>query len=52
MINRYKKFKTSDLFTLERIQTWQKLYKNETHRNAGNPTAPVRAQLVKKIAEL
>ena len=38
--------------TLEMIQTWQKFYENETRRNAGNPTAPFRAQLMKKIAGL
>jgi len=32
------------------IQTWQKFYENETQRNAGNPTASFRAQLMKKIA--
>lgn len=43
--------KTQDV-SLEMIQTWQKFYENETHRNAGNPTAPFRAQLMKKITEL
>ena len=38
--------------TLEMIQTWQKFYENETRRNAGNPTAPFRAQLMSKIIEL
>jgi len=38
--------------TLEMIQTWQKFYENETRRNAGNPTAPFRAQLMQKIAGL
>lgn len=38
--------------TLEIIQTWQKFYANEIHRNPGNPTAPFRAQLMQKIADL
>lgn len=38
--------------TLEMIQTWQTFYENETLRNPGNPTAPFRAQLMKKIASL
>ena len=46
-----EKLKTQDV-TLEMIQTWQKFYENETQRNAGNPTAPFRAQLMKKIADL
>ncbi|WP_374668574.1 DUF4951 domain-containing protein [Acinetobacter sp.] len=46
-----EKLKTQDV-TLEMVQTWQKFYDNETQRNAGNPTAPFRAQLMKKIAEL
>lgn len=46
-----EKLKTQDV-TLEMVQTWQKFYENETQRNAGNPTAPFRAQLMKKIAEL
>lgn len=45
------KLKTQDV-TLEMVQTWQKFYENETQRNAGNPTAPFRAQLMKKIADL
>ncbi|OTG89915.1 DUF4951 domain-containing protein [Acinetobacter sp. ANC 3813] len=45
------KLKTQEV-TLEMVQTWQKFYENETQRNAGNPTAPFRAQLMKKIAEL
>jgi hypothetical protein len=45
------KLKTQDV-TLEMVQTWQKFYENETQRNAGNPTAPFRAQLMKKIAGL
>lgn len=43
--------KTQDV-TLEMVQTWQKFYANETLRNPGNPTAPYRAQLMAKIAEL
>ena len=34
--------------TLEMSQTWQNFYENETLRNPGNPTAPFRAQLMKK----
>ncbi|WP_349303934.1 DUF4951 domain-containing protein [Acinetobacter sp. SFB] len=37
---------------LEIVQSWQKFYDNEIRRNAGNPAAPFRAQLMKKIAEL
>lgn len=46
-----EKLKTQDV-TLDMIQIWQKFYENETQRNAGNPTAPFRAQLMKKIAGL
>ncbi len=46
-----EKLKTQNV-TLEMIQTWQKFYENETNRNAGNPTAPLRAKLMKKIIEL
>lgn len=46
-----EKYKTQSV-TLEMIQTWQKFYENETRRNAGNPTAPFRAQLMQKIAGL
>lgn len=46
-----EKLKTQNV-TLAMIQSWQKFYENETRRNAGNPTAPFRAQLMKKIAEL
>lgn len=46
-----QKLKSQDV-TLEMIQTWQKFYENETRRNAGNPTAPFRAQLMSKIIEL
>ena len=52
MINRYKKLKTSDIFTLERVQTWQKFYENETECNPDNPTAPILCSTDKKIAEL
>lgn len=38
--------------TLEMVQTWQKFYENETRRNAGNPTAPLRAALMQKITTL
>lgn len=46
-----QKLKSQDV-TLEMIQTWQKFYEHETRRNAGNPTAPFRAQLMSKIIEL
>jgi hypothetical protein len=46
-----EKFKDQGV-TLEMIQTWQKFYENETRRNAGNPTAPFRAQLMAKIVSL
>jgi hypothetical protein len=38
--------------TLEMTQAWQRFYENETLRNSGNPTAPFRAQLMKKIVSL
>lgn len=38
--------------TLEMAQAWQAFYDNETLRNPGNPTAPFRAQLMKKIVSL
>lgn len=38
--------------TLDMLNAWQVFYTNETNRNAGNPTAPIRAQLMKKIIEL
>ena len=38
--------------TLLMAQEWQAFYENETRRNAGNPTAPFRAQLMKKIISL
>ena len=46
-----EKLKTQDV-TLEMVQTWQKFYENETQRNAGNPTALIRAELMKKIVSL
>lgn len=46
-----EKLKTQNV-TLEMIQTWQKFYENETNRNAGNSTAPLRAKLMKKIISL
>lgn len=46
-----EKLKTQDV-TLEMVQTWQKFYENETQRNAGNPTAPIRAELMKKVVSL
>lgn len=36
--------------TLEMVQEWQAFYENEVNRNPCNPTAPYRAQLMKKIA--
>ncbi|WP_216940502.1 DUF4951 domain-containing protein [Acinetobacter sp. BY419] len=38
--------------TLEMAEAWQTFYENETLRNPGNPTAPFRAQLMKKIVSL
>ena len=38
--------------TLQMAQAWQAFYENETQRNPGNPTAPFRAQLMKKIVSL
>ncbi len=38
--------------TLAMAESWQKFYENETQRNAGNPTAPFRAQLMQKIVNL
>ena len=38
--------------SLAMVQAWQTFYENETLRNPGNPTAPFRAQLMKKIASL
>lgn len=36
--------------TLEMVQEWQAFYENEVKRNPCNPTAPFRAELMKKIA--
>ena len=44
-------FKAQDL-TLNMVKAWQAFYENEVRRNDCNPTAPYRAQLMKKIAEL
>ncbi len=38
--------------TLEMVQEWQDFYENEVKRNPCNPTAPYRAELMKKIAQL
>lgn len=38
--------------TLEMVKEWQAFYENETIRNPCNPTAPYRAELMKKIAQL
>ncbi len=38
--------------SLAMIHEWQTFYENETKRNSCNPTAPIRAQLMQKIASL
>lgn len=38
--------------TLEMVKEWQAFYENEVKRNPCNPTAPYRAELMKKIATL
>lgn len=38
--------------TLEMVQAWQVFYTHESQRNQGNPTAPLRALLMKKIVSL
>ena len=38
--------------SLAMAQAWQTFYENETLRNPGNPTAPFRVQLMKKIVSL
>lgn len=38
--------------TLDMVKEWQVFYENEVVRNPCNPTAPYRAQLMKKIAQL
>lgn len=38
--------------TLSMLETWHQFYANETRRNAGNPTAPLRAALMQKIISL
>lgn len=38
--------------SLAMAKAWQTFYENETLRNPGNPTAPFRAQLMKKIVSL
>lgn len=38
--------------TLDMVQEWQAFYENEVMRNPCNPTAPYRAELMKKIAAL
>jgi hypothetical protein len=37
---------------LKILQEWQAFYENETKRNSCNPTAPIRAKLMKKIITL
>lgn len=46
-----QKFKDKGV-TLAMVQEWQAFYENEVKRNPCNPTAPFRAQLMKKIAML
>ncbi|WP_338563092.1 DUF4951 domain-containing protein [Acinetobacter sp. KS-LM10] len=38
--------------TLQMVKDWQAFYENETIRNPCNPTAPLRARLMEKIAAL
>lgn len=38
--------------SLEMVKEWQAFYENEVRRNPCNPTAPYRAELMKKIAVL
>ena len=38
--------------TLAMVKEWQAFYENEVQRNPCNPTAPYRAELMKKIAWL
>lgn len=38
--------------TLPMVKEWQAFYENEVKRNPCNPTAPFRADLMKKIADL
>lgn len=38
--------------TFAMVQEWQSFYENETRRNACNPTAPIRAALMARIAAL
>lgn len=38
--------------TIKMVKEWQVFYDNETLRNPCNPTAPLRAELMKKIAML
>lgn len=38
--------------TLPMVKEWQAFYENEVRRNPCNPTAPFRADLMNKIAEL
>lgn len=38
--------------TLAMVKEWQAFYENETRRNPCNPTAPYRAKLMEKIAQL
>ena len=45
------KFKSEGV-TLEMVQEWQAFYENEVKRNPCNPTAPYRAKLMEKIADL
>ena len=38
--------------TLPMLQQWADFYDNETQRNSCNPTAPLRAELMKKIMKM
>lgn len=56
---RFENIKKEDLVkiqnegtTLEMVNEWQAFYENEVKRNPCNPTAPYRAALMQKIAEL
>ncbi|WP_410169415.1 DUF4951 domain-containing protein [Acinetobacter terrae] len=48
-MNRYKKLKTKDIFTLKIIRTWQKFYENEAQLILAIQLPPFRAQLMKKL---
>ena len=55
--NRFENIQKGDLkaiqekgTTLAMVREWQAFYENEVQRNPCNPTAPYRAELMKKIA--